>query len=99
MELHDSTYALGCTESPFSCEQDLAIFEKFFLAFDSEEYVLELKATNGQNAIGHFILQITQALGQSYLGRTQMSFYTNKAPINGHCSLTSNGTNQLRWIL
>ena len=55
MELHDSTYALGCSlNGTFSCEQDLAISQNFFLnpAFVSEQYILELKATNGQNATG-----------------------------------------------
>ena len=54
VDLHDATYALGCTESPFACEQDLAISESFFQnsAFASDEYILELRATNGQNATG-----------------------------------------------
>ena len=58
MDLHDSAYALGCTESPFACEQDLAISENFFQtpAFESEDYILELRATNGQNATGKTLL-------------------------------------------
>ena len=54
MDLHDATYAIGCTETPFICDQDLTISEKFFqnTAFQSEEYIVELKATNAQNATG-----------------------------------------------
>ena len=57
MDLHDSTYAIGCTDNPFSCEQDLAISENFFqkAEFENDEYVLELQATNGQNARGYFL--------------------------------------------
>ena len=57
MDLHDSTYAIGCTDNPFSCEQDLAISENFFqkAEFENDEYVLELQATNGQNARGDFL--------------------------------------------
>ena len=56
MDLHDSAYAVGCTDNPFSCEQDLAISEDFFQKseFESDEYILELQATNGQNAKGNF---------------------------------------------
>ena len=54
MDLYDATYAIGCMETPFTCDQDLAISEKFFqnTAFQSEEYIVELKATNSQNATG-----------------------------------------------
>ena len=58
VDLYDTSYAIGCQGDPFSCEQDLAILTAFFQnsAFFNEKYIIELKATNGQEATGIFNL-------------------------------------------
>jgi hypothetical protein len=91
---------VGCTESPFACEQDLAISENFFQnsAFESDEYILELKATNGQDSTGISSNNLMNSFSIKSSGTTQLTFYMNKAPINGICSLILNGTDQLRYF-
>ena len=51
-DMHDKNFAIGCTESPFACESDLALNTNFFASFPQDVYVLELQATNGQDATG-----------------------------------------------
>ena len=50
--MHDKDFAIGCTETPFTCESDLALNTDFFSTFPQDVYIIELQATNGQNATG-----------------------------------------------
>ena len=59
-----------------TCEQDLAITTDLFQQFPQAVYILELKATNGQDATG----------------TSQLSFFVNEPPTSGSCSLMMNGT-------
>ena len=58
------------------CEQDLAITTNLFQQFPQPVYILELKATNGQDATG----------------TSQLSFFVNEPPAGGSCALMMNGT-------
>ena len=76
-DLADSQYALGCQSgATLTCEQDLAITTNLFQQFPQAVYILELKATNGQDATG----------------TSQLSFFVNEPPFGGSCSLMMNGT-------
>ena len=76
-DLSDNQYALGCQAGAvLVCEQDLAITTNLFQQFPQDVYILELKATNGQDATG----------------TSQLSFFVNEPPAGGSCSLMMNGT-------
>lgn len=49
----DSDYAIGCSDSPFKCDSDLALNTNFFSTFKNHSiYVVELRAVNGLGARG-----------------------------------------------
>ena len=66
----EDKYALGCS-SAGECAQDLAIFTDFFKDYPKNSYVVQLEATNIQDATG----------------KTQMEFMVNQPPEGGTCNL------------
>ena len=56
-DMSNKDYAIGCKppngdDEPINCESDLAINTNFFAQKEEEIYVVELAATNGQDARG-----------------------------------------------
>ena len=66
----EDKYALGCSAAG-ECAQDLAIFTDFFKDYPKDSYVVQLEATNIQDATG----------------KTQMEFMVNQPPEGGTCNL------------
>ena len=60
--MDNSDYGVGCQENtrsggpPIICEADLAISTTFFATFPKEVYVVELNATNSQDASGELLI-------------------------------------------
>ena len=67
--MDDDNYALGCDAG--ECAQDLAIFTDFFNDYPENSYIVQLEATNIQDATG----------------KTQMEFMVNQPPVGGKCNL------------
>ena len=61
-DMSNKDYAIGCKpangDEPINCESDLAINTNFFAQKEEEIYVVELAATNGQDARGIHIYHL-----------------------------------------
>ena len=61
-DMENTDYGVGCktnsrsTGPPIVCEADLAISTTFFSTFPKQVYVVELNATNSQDAAGEYFL-------------------------------------------
>ena len=61
--MENSDYGVGCKTNtrssgpPIVCEADLAMSTTFFSTFPKPVYVVELNATNSQDAAGKFFMK------------------------------------------
>ena len=81
-DMSDPDYGVGCrsnspaSDPPIVCESDLAISTTFFSTFPQSVYLVELNATNSQEASGMETLHICQ-LGSIYFLKYLLSALTS----------------------
>ena len=75
-DMENPDYGVGCKTNsrssgpPIVCEADLAISTTFFSTFPKPVYVVELNATNSQDAAGEIFVK----LGNSFSSRVILRF-------------------------